>query len=189
MKILHFLKKMNISVILIFCFSSASLGQNVSALDSKYGFKIFKLGTSPSEYQGLISEQETFHSNPKIKSYSYIGNDINNVFNVKTTGIDLTFYENRLVTISISFAYLIYDFKQEDYDRILYSLENLFGEPYNISKDMSDANTTLYDGKKWIGKDVSLELMRLSFNSKQKISGYLAITEENIFKEWMNSEF
>lgn len=163
------------------------LSQSTDQLDNKYGFKHFKLHSSPSDYVGEIKYVESWDPNPKIQEYLYIGDKIDYLFGVKVEKISLIFYEGELMSISISFGIKYSEFKEDEYNRILYSLKELYGTPYNI--DLNDPDFIKYGGKKWVGNLVSMEILRLYYKPTKRISGYITIAERSLHKKRIRDEF
>lgn len=169
-------------LILSLLITSSVFSQNVAKLDEKYGFKTFKLSASPSLYK--IERSSLEDSNPNITEYNYTGTDLNYLYTVKTRGTTLTFYKNKLMSIQVFFPD---NFSESDYNIILYSLEKLFGIGNNCV--VNDPTYTNYSGKKWVGKKVEMEILRLYSNKNMKWGGYLLISEKNLQNQRIEDEF
>jgi len=164
-----------------FCFS-----QGTAQLDAKYGFKHFIFYTSPSKYSSEIIKIKSWDPNPKISEYEYVGGKLNDLFGVVIDKVSLTYYENKLASIRIDFGNSEQEFIQGDFERILYSLKNLYGNGNGLSFD--DEDFIMYGGRKWIGKKVSLEILRLKYKDNN-ILGYISLSEISLFNKRIKDEF
>jgi hypothetical protein len=158
-------------------------GQSVDALDTKYGFKIFKFGTTPDL---SISEliESGFNKNPNVTEYRYTGSDMNTLYNVPVIKVKLTYYKNKLMSIMVDFGTT---FSEGNYDLVLYSLQQLFGEGNNCITD--DSYFTQATGRKWVGKKVSMEILRMYAPKQSAWCGYLLIVEQSLEKQRISDEF
>lgn len=171
-----------IAILLIVLPMTFSYGQSVDQLDSRYGFKSLKLGTVPNPANSVLIE--SWDSNPNITSYRYQGGDIESVYNVPVKNVDLTYYKNRLMSIQVSFQN---GFSESDYDRILYSLKQLFGGGDNCN--VADPDFSLSFCRKWIGKKVDMEILRLYYQQRNMWTGYLVIVEKSIQQQRIRDDF
>lgn len=109
-----------IPVFFVLLNSFTSQSQDIQNLDTKYGFKKFKLESSYDLYKSqlkLIQNQE------KKAYYEFTGTEYSEIFGYKVNNINLCFYKNKLYEISIE-----YDLKTEEYKTdIIRHLESLFG--------------------------------------------------------------
>ena len=178
--------KTKISLILIaFFIQCYSFAQTVDKLDEKYGFKIFKFGTSPDNYVGkLKKDSASLFNRLNVTVFSYIGNDMEYLYNVKTESIDLTFYKNKLMGIQIEFDQT---FSENDYNNILKNLQELFGDGFNCPTDDTDFSKAT--GRKWIGKKVDMEIHRLYYNKKAEWSGYICLYEKALEQQRVSDGF
>lgn len=161
--------------------------QTIQKLDTKYGFKHFKLKTNPNNYLGQIKETETFLPNPFLKSYEYIKNDIRHLGIVPIEDISLMFYKNELLVITIGFGNVTENFTESEYNALVYSLEKLYGSPLNVVSSETDIG--FKGGKGWQGQKVDLELIRCRFPEFPTITGYMTITEKEIYQKMIEEEF
>ena len=171
------------SLITIITFSYSDLSaQSVNQLDTKYGFKSFKLGTAPNKLNS--NKIDSWDKNSNITKYKYSANDMDELFTVSVNRVIPTYYKNKLMSILIDFNDT---FSESDYDIVLYSLKNLFGSGNNCVIDNSDY--TNYIGRKWVGKKVEMDFFKLYTNENNKWGGYISITEKALQKQRINNEF
>lgn len=157
-------------------------GQSVKQLDERYGFKSLKLGTTPN--LSISKKIDSWDRNANISKYTYTGNDMGSIYNVPIKEVDLTYYKNRLMSIHISFND---GFSVSDYDLILYSLKQVFGEGNNCN--VKDPDFSLSSCRKWVGAKVEMEILRLYYQKNNKWIGYLLIVEKSIQQQRISDEF
>lgn len=183
-----------LSVLLVIVFANA-FTQSTQNLDVKNGFKHFKLGSSPSQINNLVPQEQQFSQNPNVKAYDYVGTDIQYISNVKIDNIVLHFFKNKLFMIAINFGdlYTNSDFTYVDYKNILTWLEQAYGKKW-FSPTNDDG--TIVNGAIWDGKKVRLELFRTDFsksNTNPKdygyIGGYISVFDKNLNKQMYADDF
>lgn len=179
--------KYTLTVLFLLTWVSVTFSQNNPKLDNKYGFKHFVLNTAPYKYKKEITKITSSDPNSKITEYEYIGGKINDLFGVSITNITLTYYEDKLENIQILFGDIGKEFTQNEYNKILYSLQQLYGEGNSLN--VSDEDFVLYGGRKWLGQKVTMEVLRLYYKPSERISGYIAITENNLHEKRIRDEF
>lgn len=174
-------------LLLIFLFARVILcGQSVSQLDEKYGFKSFKFNSSTAILKGkLVESQVNSMETLGVKSFLYTGQEYQDVFGCAVDDINLHYYKDKLFQITISF----YDgFSNEEFNKIKYSLEKLYGIAKRINKP-EDSDIKDFAGYGWVGAKVKLELIRIEFFDLHGRGGYISITEENIFQQVLKNGF
>ncbi len=117
------MKYLTILILISFLTGSFLYGQDLQNLDSKFGIKKFKLETDFSLYTSKLQ----FFTKDKDGTvyYKYIGDDMNQFFDVPVETIGLVFYKNKLYLISILFKP-----SNDMNEKIIYSkLKDLFGNP------------------------------------------------------------
>lgn len=176
-----------LTTLIILIITGFAFSQTTAQLDTKYGFKHFVFNTPPSRYYGEITKSSSFDPNSKITAYEYTGGKINDLFTVPVTKATLTYYESKLASISIQFGDIDKEFKQDEYERILYSLEKMYGKGNSIS--LSDQDFVLYGGRKWVGRKVTMEILRLYYEPAKSISGYIHISENSLHEKRIRDEF
>lgn len=185
----------NILFICLIILSNVVLGQSVNSLDLKNGFRNFKLGTSPSQIQNIVKQTQQFSKNLNVAEYEYVGNDINNVFNVNVNSVSLSFYKNKLFSIRVSFGKLAEakDFELYEFSSILSALENTYGS--NWIKPTNEDGIIL-NGAIWDAKNVKCELLRVDFSKSYSnpkdygfVSGYIHIIDKKLMNQMYASDF
>jgi len=172
--------------------STNLISQSVDDLDAKYGFKHFKLKSSPVEYMEELEEIESWFSSQYqyMSTYKYKGNQISQVGGVDIGQIELTFYKDELQMISIDFGDSFKkEFTESEFDLLLYSLEKLYGQPYNIRKDSGGRDIKILEGRVWKGGKVNLELMRIQHDGALFAIGYISIVEKNVQQKMIEESF
>lgn len=173
--------------------SQLSIGQSINDLDIKNGFRNFKLGTSPSQNKNLIKDEKQNPAFPNVVTYKYYGKDLETIFSIKVESVKLSFYKNRLFSISINFGDFGKSFELHEYNTILSTLKQVYGVKY---QNPSNDEGIITNGAIWDGKNVKLELLRIDFsksftNPKDygHIIGYIHVMDKNITKEMFESQF
>lgn len=182
-------------LLISFLISNLIFGQSVNDLDIKNGFRHFKLGSSPSQIKNIVKQENQFSKNPNVVEYDYVGNDIDYIFTVKVDKVELSFFKNKLFSISVTFGNLeqSQDFEVYEFNNILSALESTYGKvwftPYNN-------DGVVINGAIWDGKNVRLELFRLDFSKSKTnpkdygfISGYIHIFDKKLMNEMFSSDF
>lgn len=176
-----------LTALIVLGLSNSTFSQTISQLDSKYGFKHFIFNTPPSKYKSEITKTSSWDPNSKIAEYEYTGGKLNDLFGVPVTKISLTYYEDKLASIQIQFGDIDEEFKQDQYERVLYSLQKLYGQGNSMS--VSDQDFILYGGRKWLGKKVTMEVLRLYYKPARSVSGYISISEKSLHEKRISDEF
>ncbi len=166
-------------VLVIFCFALhiGAFGQNLSQLDLKYGLKKFKFSTSETLYKGLLKPSVDTYNSPHVRSYSYQGTDIGELFGNAIKSVTLNYYKNKLFSITLTFYEQI--FTESEYEKVLYSMQQAFGTGKTVN--VSDGALIGY-GNKWIGKKEELELIRIRTYKGENISGGYVLAVEPIIQ-------
>lgn len=181
--------------ILFLIFFANAFSQSIQNLDLKNGFRQFKLGSSPTQIKNIVPQENQFSQNPNVKTYDYVGNDIQYIVNVKIDKINLSFFKNKLFMISVSFGNMESetDFTYVDYNNILKWLEQAYGKNWVKAKNNDGV---IVNGAIWDGKKVRLELIRTDFsksftNPKNYgfVSGDLSVFDKNLNREMYSDEF
>lgn len=176
-----------LTAVTLLTITSLCFSQSTAQLDTKYGFKHFIFNTPPSKYKTEITKSQSWDPNSKITEYEYTGGKMNNLFGVTVDKIKLTYYENKLANIQIQFGNLDTEFKQDEYERVLYSLQKLYGQGNSMS--VNDQDFILYGGRKWVGKKVTMEVLRLYYKPGNSVSGYISISEKSLHEKRISDEF
>ena len=92
-----------------------------------------------------------------------------------------------MASINISFGNNIKEFNLDEYERVLYSLQLLYGKGNKLI--LSHQDFELYNGRKWVGKSVSMELLRFFYIPKSRVSGYIFISDNNLNEKRIKDEF
>ena len=184
-----------IFVITFIFFSNFILAQSVNDLDIKNGFRHLKLGSSPSQIKNIVKQENQFSKNPNVVAYDYIGDDIDNVFNVKVDKVSLSFFKNKLFNISVTFGNLEHseDFEVYEFNSIFSALEKTYGTDWVRPKN---DDGIILNGAIWDGKNIRLELFRLDFSKSKTnpkeygfISGYINVFDKKLTNEMFSSDF
>ena len=69
--------------------SFTSVSQNIQNLDTKYGFRKFKLESSYDLYKSQLKPLDITKTGSKMKYYEYTGTEYNEVFGYKVNKISL----------------------------------------------------------------------------------------------------
>lgn len=186
-------KKTFISIFLFL--SNIVLSQSVNDLDTKNGFRHFKLGSSPLQIKNIVKQENQFSKNPNVIVYDYIGTDIDNIFNVDVDQITLSFFKNKLFSISIRFGSFEQskDFEVHEYNSILSALERTYSTDWVMP---ANDDGIILNGAIWDAKKVRLELFRIDFsksitNPKDYgfIGGYINVFDKKLSTEMYSSDF
>jgi hypothetical protein len=142
---------------LVFC--NCSFGQTISELDSKNGFKDFKIGDLLSKWQSNLTFDGTWDDGSK--AYLYNGTCCNKVFDYEVAKTILRFKDNKLVGIYITTKKFqegytssgVYTkWRPDDFESIKNSFTYLFGPPFSTTKDDKTGSIIHI----WRGKKISL---------------------------------
>lgn len=186
------MKKINLVLLFLILFQMFCFGQSINILDQNNGFKKFKFGTNKSAIKEL-KLYTTKNNLNGVTSYLYTGTDITFFNTVPIEDIVLTFYNNKLYQIAVTFGTIYSEYTKSQFDLVHSNLKNNFGNDYADAKsNMSD----ILNGHIWDGKKIRLESIRVQQSEKDGtrnpkfnyIQGYLLFTEKNIHKEQQKSE-
>jgi len=184
--------KATITTFFLVLFSTLSFSQSVNDLDLKNGFRHFKLGSSSSQIQNIVKRESKVDNSLNVVSYDYVGNDIKTIFGVNVYGLSLSFFNNKLFSIRVSFGdFDGNDFTSEEYERIKNTLQELYGSDWITPTK----NKNVISGAIWDGKKVCLELLRTNFNTNKTdpkdffISGYMNVFDKKIMNEVYKNQF
>jgi hypothetical protein len=149
--------------------------QSINELDSKAGFKEFKIGDSLPVHKNKINFSRTL-DNADTRLYL-----VKELVSVKSyTGeIELEFYKNRVQEIIVTFK----NSKKEGFEDILKSLETLYG-PSSKEKEKSKDAERFDKMYVWNGNRIKL---RIGFDEKKKQTELLYT--ENTSLEKLKDEF
>ena len=128
-----------ISVIILF--SLTTIGQNLKALDDKYGFREAKLEMPISSFKNLELAIGSLEDYPNEKSYKVLNCDLH-IGEYDLDGIDYWFYKGQLssIQITISKGY-------SNQDGVLKVLEAAYGKGVYKKNSLGDEIYT-WDGEK-----------------------------------------
>ena len=170
--------------------SNVIFAQSVKDLDIKNGFKHFKLGSTPNH---IKKKERQFDESPNISEYIYIGKDINTVFFVPVSHINLTFFKNKLYSIQVEFGDIDKEFTQGQFQEILSALENAYGRKWHQPTNDTGVIT---NGAIWNGEKVRLELLRVNFSKSYSEpsdydlnTGYIQVYDKEMQRQRTLSEF
>ncbi len=149
--------------------------QSINELDSKGGFKEFKIGDTLSVHESKIKFSRTL-DNADTKLYL-----VKDLVSVKSyTGeVELEFYKGRVQEVIVTFK----NSKKEGFEDILKSLETLYG-PYSKDKEKSKDSERFEKSYVWNGNRIKL---RIGFDEKRKQTELLYT--ENTSLEKLKEEF
>lgn len=167
------------TVLFIICFTSFiqfTLGQSLDRLDNNNGFRKFKFGMSPTQIKDL-TKTESIRPLKDVVNYKYTGDDINNLYSVKTDKITLSFYKNKLFSIMIGLGSIYRKYEDFEYEIIQKALKANFGSQYHNCEDQKDMlNCAIWDAKKVRCEHIRMNLSEAD-GSRSKdfnyISGYI----------------
>ncbi|MBL7864886.1 MAG: hypothetical protein JNK10_08430 [Cyclobacteriaceae bacterium] len=138
----------------------AAYGQSVNDLDSKGGFKNYKIGDEFSAHGDKIKFTKNLE-NPETKQY--VVRDPVTVMS-HTAEVELTFYKYKLSAIIVSFK----NSSKEDYQELLESLQTLYGEPEQLKDKEKDKESERFEKVfVWNGQQVAL---RMGYDQNYKLS-------------------
>jgi hypothetical protein len=183
-----------IFILLILTSLTNIYSQKNQALDTKNGFRQFRLGSAPSQIANIQQKESIYSKNPNVKEYNYIGKDIEYVANVKVYSITLEFYKNKLSNISIQFGgrRTGHSLSDEEYIKIKDYLQVAYGpgEQKYYKED------TYIIGFSWSGTKVALDFNLISLpNTAESPNepilqiGSLSIWDKALTREIYSSEF
>lgn len=149
--------------------------QSINDLDTKAGFKQYKIGDSLSVHKDKITFSRTL-DNADTKLYL-----VKELVSVKSyTGeIELEFYKNKVQEVIVTFK----NSKKEGFEDILKSLETLYG-PYSKEKEKSKDTERFDKTYAWNGNRIKL---RIGYDEKRKQTELLYT--ENTSLEKLKEEF
>jgi hypothetical protein len=168
-------------------------------LDTKNGFRHFKLGTSPSQIKNIVRTESKINNEFNTTSYKYVGTDIQTLVGVNVDEIKLSFFNDKLFSISVSFGDYgedetgIRHFTEDEYAKIKVFLEQIYGTEWKSATK----HKNMLDGTIWDGTNVRLELNRNRFDHNTEdteprdylISGYICIFDKKLMKEVFKNQF
>jgi hypothetical protein len=175
-------------LILLISTATCSYGQIVNDLDTKRGFKEFKLGDSYTKWQSQVNFQR---DKGEAKIYKFTG-DNGTMFNsFPINHIELTFYKSLLVDITITLEkwkapisqgqvpedQTIIDFCNKKIQELSNRFEVLYGDPTKtVSPKMtSENNNLIWSAQRlWNAKKTSL-VLALIFLELPSNSGALVV--------------
>lgn len=162
-------------IVLIFSQSFDSPAQSINELDSKGGFKEFKIGDSITVHESKIRFSRVL-DNADTKLYL-----VKDLVSVKSyTGeVELEFYKGKVQEVIVTFK----NSKKEGFDDILKSLETLYG-PYSKDKEKSKDSERFDKSYVWNGNRIKL---RIGYDEKRKQTELLYT--ENTSLEKLKEEF
>ncbi|GAA5101957.1 hypothetical protein GCM10023210_42480 [Chryseobacterium ginsengisoli] len=175
--------------------SNNILGQSLNSLDLKNGFRNFKFGTSPNQIKNIVKQKQQASKNPNVVVYDYIGDEIDNISNVKVDKVSLSFFKNKLFNIGVSFGNILEskDFELYEYNNILAALENTYSKKW---VEPSNKDGIILNGAIWDAKNIRFELMRIDFSKSYTnpknygiISGYINVFDKKLTNEMYSSDF
>lgn len=169
-----------ILILLCLLLVSTIFAQNAGKLDSNYGFRNFKFGTEVSNISNIKRTNNVLNN---MDEYIYIGNEIQNIQEVKISRVVLYFFKNKLAVIGVDFGW-DEEYTQSQYNQVNYGLQNSFGK--TSINCIGQSNTLNCDI--WMGKEVKLEHNRITGNSGSVI-GYLIFEEQNLRQKRINLDF
>jgi len=130
--------------LLICCLIEIAFAQvaqpNVPPLDAKNGINKFKLCSFYDIHKANLKEAPT-QKNTRIKWYTYIGGDVQTVFEYKVKKINLGYYKNKLYKITVQFD----ESQNIKTDDIKNKLTLLFGDANYQQKGTDTKNPTEKD--------------------------------------------
>lgn len=181
---------MKTKIILLFLLSISSFlhSQVNEKLDSKNGFRHFKLGSTISQIKDIVrySEEAEITQNSSLKMYNYIGTDIKTIAEVPVTNISLLFFKEKLLSITINFGGKYQEFEESQFNDILYYLEEVYG---SWKKPTKSNNSNIINGAIFKGKKVTFEFFRIEYpNGSNKFRGYIHVYDNNLNKLFLESQ-
>lgn len=177
-----------IFLLVLFCYSANSFGQTVNELDSKRGFKEFKLGDTYTKWQSKIAFQRD-KGDAKIYKFTGDNGTMFNTFPIYL--IELTFSRSILVDITITLEkwrvpifssqvpddQVIIDFCNKKMQELSNRFEVLYGDPTKtVSPNLTSADSQLLWSAQrlWNAKKTTL-VLALMFMELPSNSGALVI--------------
>ncbi len=179
---------MKVLILLLF-FALPTLAQTTQDLDKRFGFRHFTLNQDISGIQD-IAEQKNKDNNPRVKNYVYLGDDLSHLVTVPVDEVSLSFYDNKLMIIKISFTDLDSGYSDEEYQTINNELEKLYGKN-NFQPSVSPyiSKGTIWDCKKVVLHHFQVydkENIEDGFNPYQ---GYINIYSKELMDKRIREEF
>ena len=171
--------------------STTVYSQSASELDSKYGFKKFRFGMSPSQI-GNLTAYSAGKSFKNVDIYKYSGGDISEIRGIRLQDITLYFYNQKLYRISVDFGSPIQLFSEIDYQIINESLIASFGRGYEI-KNKYQGDMLILSSSFWDGRKVRMEYTRVNLkpdasDKYNHIVGYILFIEKNLNEQQKRDE-
>ena len=137
---------------------TSAFAQNVDELDTKGGFKNYKIGDEFSVHGDKIKFTKNLEN---ADTKRYLVREPVTVMS-HTAEVELTFYKYKLTAIIVSFK----NSSKEDFQELLESVEVLYGEPES-QKDKSKELERFEKIFVWSGQQVGL---RMAYDANYKLS-------------------
>lgn len=153
------MKKITLFTFLFIYISLTAFSQSVNDLDTKNGYKDFKIGDSFEKYEGKLIFRDYLKNDSNTPTYivkqEFLYSDL---FGYKIKAITLTFKANKLIMIDIWLKEIVpegvvWSFNANDFTNITNKFKSLFGEQkYGMFDDDQGTNMMMI----WKGKKVEL---------------------------------
>ena len=173
----------NIYIAVLILIYLPSFGQTTKRLDDLNGFKEFKFGTLSKAYSSL-QEKNILHLKG-VKQYKYIGSDYKYLYGVPIRYIIVSFFRDKLYSISIYFGIDNSQYSLEQFILIKTNFETNFGSDYYGVEKTSQAN--IVNGCIWEGQKVRLEHVRI-LDEYNYYAGYAMFYDKILEKQQQLSE-
>lgn len=171
-------------------------GQSLTNLDKNNGFRKFKFEMSPTQIKNIKKISATSTLNLRgVTYYTYTGSDILEFYSVKIEEIKLSFFNNRLYQIGISFGSIFRKYTDNEFSLANEALIVNFGHRTHDCKETSLINDKL-DCLIWDAPKIRLEHVRMNLSEedgtrKQEfnyVQGYILFNNKAIETEQQHSE-
>jgi len=170
--------------------------QTLQKLDDSNGFKKFKFGMAPSQFENALKEKTSSVALKEVKKYEYTGTDISSLHGVKIESIELAFFKNKLYIIGVNFGSLSKEYTISEQNTLIYGLKSNFGNYTHDCRNPNKNDSIILDCTIWDGRSVRLEHIRANFSNPEKkeerkfnsIMGYILFTDKKTQKEQQSFE-
>lgn len=175
----------NFIIIISLFIGFVAMAQDITYLDEKNGFKIFRFGESYSKWERFLVRPDDVVINgyihkPRTKVYKYVGNTPSDLFGLRWDDLYLIFKRNTLVKIEVKFYY-----DSSWQNQVLNSLKSVFGKP-------DDPYGSFYNRYVWRTEDTRMTFIAVTnkvidtFTDDDKYHFYLEIESKKIKRELRN---
>lgn len=193
MKKANFVNLLKKFFIFLSCILTTSVfSQTLSQLDSNNGFRGFKFGMSPNQFDN-IEKLDSHIILSGVSNYSYKSEKKEYLQGVPIEGISLHFFNEQLYSISINLGGIYDKYEDSQFKLVQGALEDAFGNYVDITSTVNDAlNYIVWDGQKVRCDHVRFNLYEPDGSRNPEfnyVSGYVSFVYKPLQQKQKLSEF